>query len=680
MILKHYLPVVAMAAVSLTSYASNEGENGMNAGLNFANMDTSVKPGTDFYEYACGGWMKTHPLTGEYARFGSFDMLADNNLVQLKDLVTELSNKKNPYGTVAQKISDLYSLAMDSVLLNKEGMKPIKSDMARISAVKNKKQLFSLATELYKEGVPSFWSIYIDADIKDSKNNLVQIGQGGLSLGQKEYYLDNDEATKNIREKFKLHIVKMFRLAGFSQVVAQKKMQSVMNIETRIAKHSKSSTELRDPESNYHKMSVKELKDTFAGINWTVYFDILGLNNLQNISVGQKDPIHEVSSILTTESLADLKACLEWNLLNASASYLGDDFAKEDFEFYGKVLSGKKEMKPRWKRAIDAVNNILGEAVGEMYVKKYFPAEAKERMVKLVKNLQKALAERIQAQEWMSDTTKAIAIDKLNAFYVKVGYPDKFRDYSKLEIKKDSYWNCVKRANSFNWDYMISKKYGKPVDRDEWYMTPQTVNAYYNPTTNEICFPAGILQYPFFDMNADDAFNYGAIGVVIGHEMTHGFDDQGRQFDKEGNLKNWWTEHDGEMFKKRAQVMVDFFGKIEVLPGLKANGELTLGENLADHGGLMVSFQAFKNAMKETPLKDVEGFTPEQRFFLAFANVWAGNIRDEEIRVRTKSDPHSLARWRVDGALPNIDAWYEAFHIAPQDSMFVPKEKRVNIW
>ena len=680
MILKLYLSVVAMVAVSLTSNAFNDGENGMNAGLNFANMDTSVKPGADFYEYACGGWMKVHPLTGEYARFGSFDMLANNNLVQLKDLVTELSSKKNPYGSVAQKISDLYSLAMDSVALNKAGMEPIKMNMARISAVKDKKQLFSLATELYKEGIPSFWGIYIDADIKDSKNNLVQIGQGGLSLGQKEYYLDNDDATKNIREKFKLHIVKMFRLAGFSQAVAQKKMQSLMNIETRIAKYSKSSTELRDPEANYHRMSVKELKDTFTGIDWTTYFDILGLNGLQNLSVGQKEPIHEVSSILTTESLADLKAFLEWNLLNASASYLGDDFAKEDFEFYGKVLSGKKEMKPRWKRAIDAVNNILGEAVGEMYVRKYFPAEAKERMVKLVKNLQKALTERIQAQEWMSDTTKAVAIDKLNAFYVKVGYPDTFRDYSKLEIKKDSYWSCVKRANSFNWDYMVSKKYEKPVDRDEWYMTPQTVNAYYNPTTNEVCFPAGILQYPFFDMNADDAFNYGAIGVVIGHEMTHGFDDQGRQFDKEGNLKNWWTEHDGEMFKKRTQVMVDFFGKIEVLPGLKANGELTLGENLADHGGLMVSFQAFENAMKEAPLKNVEGFTPEQRFFLAFANVWAGNIRDEEIRVRTKSDPHSLARWRVDGALPNIDAWYEAFHITPDDPMFVPKEKRVNIW
>lgn len=680
MTLKLYLPLVAFAAIAVTAHASNYKDGDMKTGLDVANMDASVKPGVDFYEYACGGWMKAHPLTGEYARFGSFDMLAENNLVQLHDLVTGLAAKKNAYGTVAQKIGDLYNLAMDSVKLNKEGMAPVKSDMARIAAVKNKKQYFALATELYKEGIPGFFGIYIDADIKASKANLVQIVQGGLSLGEKEYYLDNDDATRSIRDKFKIHIIKMFRLAGFSEAIAQKKMQAVMKIETRIAKQSKSATELRDPEANYHRMSLKELEGEIPGIDWKTYFTTLGLADLQSLSIGQKEPVKEVASILTTESLTDLKACLEWNLLNASASYLSDEFANEDFDFYGKVLSGKKEMKPRWKRAIGSVDAILGDAVGEMYVKKYFPAEAKERMIKLVKNLQKALSERIMAQEWMSDTTKATAIDKLNAFYVKVGYPDKFRDYSNLEIKEDSYWNCAKRANLFNWNYMVSKKYGKPVDRNEWLMTPQTVNAYYNPTTNEICFPAGILQYPFFDMSADDAFNYGAIGVVIGHEMTHGFDDQGRQFDKEGNLKNWWTKGDGEMFKKRTQVMVDFFGNIEVLPGLKANGELTLGENLADHGGLMVAYQAFKNAMKDNPLKEVDGFTPEQRFFLAFANVWAGNVREEEIRVRTKSDPHSLARWRVNGSLPNIDAWYEAFHITPQDSMFVPKEKRVSIW
>lgn len=679
MTLKHYLPLMAVA-MSLTAFSANKEELGINTGWTAENMDTSVKPGIDFFQYACGGWMKLHPLTAEYARFGNFELLAENNLVQLKELVTGLAGQQNEPGSVPQKIGDLYNLAMDSTKLNKEGMSPIKTDMARIAAIKNKKQFFALMTELQKEGVPGFFYLFIDADIKNSKENLVQIYQGGLSLGEKEYYLDTDDATKNIREKFKLHLVKMFRLAGYTEAVAQKKMQAVMKIETRIAKKSKSATEQRDPAGNYHKMKLDILKGEFAGIDWDAYFHTLGLDGLTEVSVSQKEPLNEVVDLLATESLTDLKSCLEWNLLNSSASFLSDRFVQEDFNFYGKVLSGKTEIQPRWKRSINTVDGVLGEAVGEMYVKKYFSAAAKERMLKLVKNLQTALAERIQAQAWMSDITKQTAIDKLHAFYVKVGYPDKFRDYTNLEIKKDSYWNCIKRAHVFNWNYIVEKKYGKPVDRDEWGMTPQTVNAYYNPTTNEICFPAGILQYPFFDMNADDSFNYGAIGVVIGHEMTHGFDDQGRQFDKNGNLKDWWTKNDGEMFRQRTQTMADFFSKIEVLPGLKANGELTLGENLADHGGLMVAYQAFQNAMKQNPLKEENGFTPDQRFFLSFANVWACNIREEEIRVRTKSDPHSLARWRVNGSLPNIDAWYDAFHITPQDPMFVEKDKRVDIW
>ena len=456
----------------------------------------------------------------------------------------------------------------------------------------------------------------------------------------------------------KLYIGKLFQLAGFSEADAQQKVADVMEIETAIAKVSRSATELRDPEANYHKMSFDELKKTIAGIDWDAYMKGLGIQAPAELNVEQVEPIQEVARLMNTLPLSKHVSYLEYNLLDAAASCLSDDFVAARFDFYGKVLSGRQVNQPRWKRAVNSVNGMLGELVGEMYVEKYFPAAAKERMVKLVKNLQTALGERIDAQEWMSDSTKIRAHEKLATFHVKVGYPDKWKDYSKLEIKNDSYWANVCRASEWGFNDMYSR-IGKPVDKDEWLMTPQTVNAYYNPSTNEICFPAAILQPPFFNMEADDAANYGAIGVVIGHEMTHGFDDQGRQFDKDGNLTDWWAPGDADRFKERAQVMVDFFNKIEVLPGLQANGELTLGENLADHGGLNVAYLAFQNATKDAPLGVVDGFTPEQRFFLAYATLWAGNIRDEQIRVYTKSDPHSLGKWRVNGALPHIQAWYE---------------------
>ena len=452
-----------------------------------------------------------------------------------------------------------------------------------------------------------------------------------------------------------------------------------MDIETRIAKASFSAVEQRNPAANYHKMSLDELKKEIPGIDWDAFLNGIGVKGVTELSVSQVEPIKEVEKIINSLPVENQIAYMQWSLIDRAAGYLSDDLVAQNFDFYGKTLSGKQANQPRWKRAVSTVNGVLGEAVGQMYVEKYFPAAAKERMVQLVKNLQTALGERIRNLEWMGDSTKIKAIEKLNSFYVKVGYPDKWRDYTGLNIEKDSYWANVKRATEFELDYMLSKA-GKPVDRDEWGMTPQTVNAYYNPTTNEICFPAGILQYPFFDMNADDAFNYGAIGVVIGHEMTHGFDDQGRQFDKDGNLKDWWTAEDAKRFEERAQVMVNFFDSIQVLPGLNANGSLTLGENIADHGGLQVSFQAFKNATKDAPLPVKDGFTPEQRFFLSYAGVWAGNIRDEQIHLQTKSDPHSLGRWRVNGALPQIGAWYDAFGIKEGDPMYLAPEKRVSIW
>lgn len=675
---KHYLPLMALAVMA--AGCNSKKEVAMTAGIDLANMDTTALPGTDFYQYACGGWMQTHPLTDEYSRFGSFDMLAENNREQLKGLITELAAAKNEDGSIAQKIGDLYNMAMDSVKLNADGVAPIKAELEMLAAVKDKTEISKLMAELNRKGLGVYFQTYIGADIMDSKSNLVQTYQGGISLGEKEYYIDDDAHTKEIRDKYKEHIVKMFELAGFPEAEAKKKMEAVMNIETRIAKASFSAVEQRDPQANYHKMTLDELKKQIPGINWDEYFAAQGLKDVKDLSISQVEPIKEVEKIINTVPVEDQIAYMQWKLLDSSANYLSDEFVAQSFDFYGKVLSGKKEQKPRWKRAVGVVDGSMGEALGQMYVKKYFPPAAKERMVQLVKNLQTALGERIQNLEWMSDTTKVKAQEKLSTFYVKVGYPDKWRDYTGLKIdNKDSYWANVERVNEFDYDYMISKA-GKPVDKDEWGMTPQTVNAYYNPTTNEICFPAGILQYPFFDMNADDAFNYGAIGVVIGHEMTHGFDDQGRQFDKDGNLKDWWTPGDAERFKERAQVMVNFFDSIKVLPDLNANGSLTLGENIADHGGLQVSFQAFKNATKDAPLGEVDGFTPEQRFFLAYAGVWAGNIRDEQIRVYTKSDPHSLGKWRVDGALPQIGAWYEAFNVTEEDPMFIPADKRVSIW
>ena len=676
---KNYVAVATLAFAMLTSCAGQK-EAKSTSGIDLANMDTTVAAGTDFFRYACGGWNDAHPLTAEYSRYGTFDQLFENSQKQLRELIEGLAAQKNNLaGSAAQKIGDLYNMAMDSVTLNKQGAEPVKAMLGKIAALKDKGEIIPMMTEMAHIGIGTYFHSYVYADPKNSSLNIFQMGQGGINLGEKEYYLDNDSITQNIREQYKVYIGKLFQLAGFTEAEAQQKVADVMEIETAIAKASRSATELRDPEANYHKMSFDELKKTISGIDWDAYVKGLGIQAPAELNVEQVEPIQEVARLMNTLPISKHVSYLEYNLLDAAASCLSDDFVAARFDFYGKVLSGRQVNQPRWKRAVNSVNGMLGELVGEMYVEKYFPAAAKERMVKLVKNLQTALGERINAQEWMSDSTKVKAQEKLAAFHVKVGYPDKWKDYSKLDIKKDSYWANVCRASEWSFNDMYSRL-GKPVDKDEWLMTPQTVNAYYNPSTNEICFPAAILQPPFFNMEADDAANYGAIGVVIGHEMTHGFDDQGRQFDKDGNLTDWWAPGDADRFKERAQVMVDFFNNIEVLPGLHANGELTLGENLADHGGLNVAYLAFQNATKDAPLGVVDGFTPEQRFFLAYATLWAGNIRDEQIRVYTKSDPHSLGRWRVNGALPHIQAWYDAFHITPSDPLYVAPEKRVNVW
>ncbi len=649
------------------------------AGIRLENLDTEAIAGDDFYQFATGGWQNLNPLTGEYARFGSFDKLGEQNREQLKGLIEEIAANPAKPGTIEQKIADLFNVAMDSVLLNSAGVAPIQEDLQEIALIQDKKALVAILPEMMKAGIRPYFNLFVDADPMNSNAYLVQTYQGGFGLRQRDYYLENDEATRNIRGKYTEFVAQMFENAGYTKADATRMRDDVMRIETRLATAAYDKVKLRDPRANYNKMTVAEVQKLIPEINWAEFFAGFGLPGLEELSVSQKEAMIEVGKIIATEPLDAQKAYLTWNVINSSASYLDDKTNQLSFDFYGRVLSGKEEQPPRWKRAVSTVDNSLGEAVGQMYVKKYFPPAAKERMVNLVKNLQDALGERIKGLAWMSDSTKLNALEKLATFHVKIGYPDKWRDYSALEINRESYWANIKRARAFETGFMISK-IGKPVDKDEWMMTPQTVNAYYNPTTNEICFPAGILQYPFFDMDADDAFNYGAIGVVIGHEMTHGFDDQGRQFDKDGNLNDWWSPADAGKFNERAQVLVDYFDNIEVAPGVMANGKFTLGENIADHGGLLVSYHAFEKLMAKNQLPEKDGFTPAQRFFLAYANVWAANIRPEEVLQRTKTDEHSLGKWRVNGALPHIAAWYDAFNIQPADAMYLAPENRAQIW
>ena len=675
-----------MVLLTAMGTACTTGNKELGSGINLANLDSTYQAGTDFYMYATGGWQKANPLTAEYSRYGSFDVLGENNIKQLQGLIDSVSALKDLQpGSVEQKIASLYNSAMDSVNLNEHYWGAFEEfllcDGYQNSPEITKNWLDEIWPRMMRQGVKGMFSVWIGADEKDSKNNIVNIMQGGLTLGNKDYYVEEDPATVAIREAYKKYIVDLSKHSGFGEKDAQRIMEDVMRIETRIAKASKSMTDLRDPEANYNKFTYDELKAQFPGIDWDAYFGVFGIKQgeVKNVVLGQPDAIHEVENILKEETPEAIQNLYLWHAMDLASSYIDDESRKINFAFYGTVMSGKTEDRPRWKRAVASVEGGLGEALGQLYVAKYFPPAAKDRMEKLVRNLQIALGERIDVQDWMSDETKKVAHEKLDAFYVKVGYPNKWKDYSDLEIG-DCYLRNMLAINEWEIKDMIKTKLNQPVDKEEWFMTPQTVNAYYNPTTNEICFPAGILQPPFFDMNADDAFNYGAIGVVIGHEMTHGFDDQGSKYDKEGNLVTWWNEDDTKRFEERIAVMREYHNKIEVLPGLFANGSLTLGENMADHGGLMVSFQAFKNATAKAPLKDIDGFTPEQRFFLAYANVWAQNIRDAEIQKRVKGDPHQLGKWRVNGQLPHIDAWYEAFGITENDPMFVPKSERVTIW
>ena len=670
---------MAFCAIAMMTMAQDK----LGSGLNKADFNTSVRAGDDFYEYACGGWMKSNPLPAAYSRYGSFDRLQEDNDKRINSILDEMLKGSYQKGSVEQKLSDFYKLAMDQKRRNKEGVSPVMPIIKKMEAAQTKEQLFEIQKELMQYGDQQFMYMGFGADDKNATENILNIYQGGLTLGQKEYYLDNDEATAKIRAAYKNHIVTMFQLFGFKKGVAQQKMEQVLKIETALAKVSKNRTELRDVEANYNKMTLKEFEQKYPHVQLSQLAQAEGvdLKYIQDMIVGQPDFVAGADKVIADMSADEFRAYMEWGQIAGAASYLSDDIVAANFDFFGKTMRGRKEDYPLWKRATNQTESQMGEVLGRIYCERYFPASSKERMERLVKNLQLSLAERIMAQDWMETDTKLNALAKLSTFYVKIGYPDKWKDFSNLNIDPaKSYYENILECYRFKTKKHIEEKAGKPVDRDEWHMTPQTVNAYYNPTTNEICFPAGILQYPFFDPEADDAFNYGAIGVVIGHEMTHGFDDQGRHYDKDGNMTDWWTESDGKNFEARTGKYADFFSNIKVLPDLNGNGKLTLGENLADHGGLQVAYNAYKNATKNAPLEEKDGLTADQRFFIAYAGVWAGNITEAEIRNRTKSDPHSLGRWRVNGALPHIDAWYDAFGVKEGDKMFVPKAERLQLW
>ena len=675
--MKMIIPMMMIAAMPLGADAQSK------SGLVMSNLDKTAKPADDFYQFATGGWQKNNPLPAAYSRFGSFDQLAEDNNKRINTILGELQKKTYKKGTIEQKLSDFYKLALDVDARNKAGIAPVKPLLDEIAAASTKEDLQKVQLKHADLGLGLGYGTGFGADEKNVTMNIYNVMQGGLTLGSKDYYMNNDAATVAIREAYKKYVAKMFQLYGFSAADAEKKAQAVFLHETSLATVSKSRTELRDPQANYNKMTLKQFKEDYPNIPLEALANGEGIKSeyIQEMVVGQPAFLAAYDKITAAEDAETLKAVMEWDVIMNSASYLTDEIREANFDFFGKTMSGRKEDYPLWKRATNQVQAQMGEALGRMYCKKYFPESSKKMMETLVKNLQISLGQRIDAQTWMSDTTKAAAHEKLDKFYVKIGYPNKWTDYSKLDIDPSkSFYENVMACRKFRNEKEIEEKAGKPVDKDEWFMTPQTVNAYYNPTTNEICFPAGILQYPFFDPKADEAFNYGAIGVVIGHEMTHGFDDQGRQYDASGNLKDWWTANDAAGFNKRADMYADFFSNIKVLPDLNANGRFTLGENLADHGGLMVAFNAFKNSTAKKPLKNKDGFTPEQRFFLAYAGVWGQNITEKEIRNRVKNDPHALGEWRVNGALPHINAWYEAFGVKKGDKMYIPESERLELW
>ena len=655
-------------------------DNKIKKGIDRSNLNTLINPADDFYEFACGGWIRKNPLTDEYSSFGTFDLLREKARDQVKDLVQNISNdsRSSIPGTISQKIKDLYCLGMNSDRLNSEGVKPLEPVLELLNTKISGHDLTSLIAWLHSGLDSAFFSSGVGPDPANSDLNILHLGEAGLSLGDRDYYLEDNEENKKILEAFEVYVKKIMSLAGYSDTDAQRVWETVIEIETRIAEHKMTREQRRDPSLRHNIFSVDELKETLPFINWERYFEELGLNGIKSLNINSVDYIKFINSYIGQLTDKQLEDFLAYNLITNSSGLMNDEFIDANFELYGKVMSGQKEQKPRWKRVLGILNSMFGEAIGELYVAKYFSQENKENMLKLVANLKKSLGKHIQNLTWMSEETKCRALDKLDAMTVKIGYPDKWKDYSEIQINpEESFLMNVQKASQWFTKDNYSKV-NKPVDKSEWHMTPQTVNAYYSPIVNEICFPAAILQPPYFDPEADEALNYGAIGVVIGHEMTHGFDDQGRQFDKNGNLVDWWQPEDAEKFKSLTEKLVKQFDSIEIAPGVNANGRFTLGENIADQGGLNVALSAYIDNINNQ--ESIDGFSPLQRFFLSYAGVWAGSIRDEEKILRTKTDPHSLGKNRVNATLKNIDEFFDAFSIEKGNSMYRPLEERVIIW
>jgi putative endopeptidase len=643
-------------------------------------MDLNIKPGNDFFRYVNGSWMAANPIPPEYSQYGAFHVLYDENQENLKSLVMEVSSDKNAAnGSVAQKIRDFYNSGMDTVRIDEAGITAIQDELDAINALQTKADISRQVAEMQKVGINPFFYFYVSADQVNSTMNIVNFYQGGLGLPDVDYYTNPDESSKKLRRQYVEHVTKMFVLAGDSEETAKTKAEKVLEIETALAKTSKTRLERRNPEANFHKVTLADLNELSPEFNWNAYFETFGITDPGEINVGQKDFIAGISPILNEYAVDDWKTYLNWKLIDNSASYLSSDFDQQNFDFFGTTLSGQEQQKERWKRVLSTTSGGLGEAIGQLYVEQYFPPESKEKMVKLVENLRIAFAERIKNLDWMTDATKKEALAKLDAITVKIGYPDKWKDYSVMEVVPDSYIKNVRSANAFEFNRDLAK-IGKPVDKTEWGMTPQTVNAYYNPTNNEIVFPAGILQPPFFNHDADDAVNYGAIGVVIGHEMTHGFDDQGRKYDKEGNMVDWWTEEDAKLFEEKTKFLGAQYDKYAMLDSLHVDGALTMGENIADLGGLSISYDAYQMALNGKDAELIDGFTGDQRFYLGYAQVWRGNIRDKELARRLKEDVHSPAEARVNIPVFNIDVFLNAFEISPDDLLYIPAEERAYIW
>ena len=670
---------LAVAALAADAQAPATAQGAVH-GVNKADMDMSVRPGDDFYQYAGGGWLKANPMKPEYSSYGVFNDLAETNRKQIRELFENLSKEKHAFGSVGQKVADLYNMAMDSVRLNKEGAAPLQKDLDKVKAFSKKADFTAFIADQHLYMGNPFFGIGVDTDLKNSDLNVMWLSAGTSGLPDRDYYLNTDADSKKKQEAYRAYLSKIFQLSGYKKKEAEKAAKVIYNIEYQFAEAKMSRAEARDYNKLYNIYTIDMLQKDYPAIQWAKYFELMGVKDVKQVILTEPKVMAVAQKLMSTLSEQDIKYYVAGLIIKSSTSVLSDDFVNANFDFYGRLLNGQKEQKARWKRALGFPNSLLGEAVGELYVSKYFAGESKAKMLKLIDNLRKALATRIANLAWMNDTTKINALVKLNSFTVKVGYPDKWRDYSKLTIDpaKSLYDNVA--AATYVETLRNLEKFGKPVDKSEWGMTPQTVNAYYNPTTNEICFPAAILQAPFFDVNADDATNYGAIGVVIGHEMTHGFDDQGRNFNADGNMVDWWTAGDSKRFTAAAEKLAAQFDQITVVGDLKANGHLTLGENIADQGGLRISYDAFKTTQQFQEGKEIDGFTPAQRFYLSYGRIWAEHMTEEAIYQQTKSDPHSIGRNRVNATLRNIDTWYDAFGVKEGDKMWLAPAERAIVW